>query len=406
MVIVLILWRPRKIPEAVWACAGGAILVITRILPLANAGRAVWRGRDVYFFLAGMMLLAELARREGFFDWIAARAVRHARGSASRLFGLVYLTGTAVTVLLSNDATAVVLTPAVFAAARAAKAPPLPLLLICAFIANAASFVLPISNPANLVVYGSHLPSLAIWLRTFAVASVVSIAATYFVLRWLCREELRAPIESNAPLSDLSAAGRLAAWGIGGAALVLLAASALNWDLGLPTLAAALVCAVVVSLKDRGALVGSAKEISWTVLLLVAGLFVVLEAVNRAGAGEAGRSALKWLSAQSAWWGSMAAAFGVAVFSNVVNNLPAGLLVSNTVQTSAPPSWIRDALLIGVDVGPNLSVTGSLATILWLSALRRDGQEVTFGQFLRYGVVLMPAAMLPAVAAMVIGSSR
>ena len=119
----------------------------------------VRKGTDVYLFLVGMMLLAEIARKEGLFDWLAGIAVRQARGSATRLFLLVYLVGIVVTVFLSNDACAVVLTPAVYAAAKAAEAEPLPYLFICAFIANAASFVLPISNPANLVVYATHMPA-------------------------------------------------------------------------------------------------------------------------------------------------------------------------------------------------------------------------------------------------------
>ncbi|MDT9115758.1 SLC13 family permease, partial [Escherichia coli] len=85
----------------------------------------------------GMMLLSEIARKEGLFDWLAAHAVRAAKGSATRLFLLVYLVGTVVTVFLSNDACAVVLTPAVFAATKAAGVKqPLPYLFICAFIAN------------------------------------------------------------------------------------------------------------------------------------------------------------------------------------------------------------------------------------------------------------------------------
>ena len=117
---------------------------------------AVGRGTDVYLFLTGMMLLSELARREGLFDHVAARAARLADGSATRLYSLVYLVGTVVTVFLSNDATAVVLTPAVAAVVKAARArDPLPYLFICAFIANAASFVLPISNPANFVIEGA-----------------------------------------------------------------------------------------------------------------------------------------------------------------------------------------------------------------------------------------------------------
>src|SRR5207342_2805383 len=104
---------------------------------------------------------------------------------------------TLVTVFMSNDATAVVLTPAVYAAARQARAPPLPYLMACAFIANAASFVLPISNPANLVLYGNHIPALWPWLKQFALPSILSIAATYPVLRFLFHEDLRGEIETK-----------------------------------------------------------------------------------------------------------------------------------------------------------------------------------------------------------------
>ena len=192
-----VLFRPKDWPEAVWACLGAFILVISGLLPLAQAGVAVSRGTDVYLFLTGMMLLSELARREGVFDWLASLAVTAAKGSRARLFGLVYLVGIGVTVFLSNDATAVVLTPAVYAAVQKARTKALPYLLICAFIANAASFVLPISNPANLVVYGKGLPPLMPWLRTFLLPSVFSIAATYVALRWVVRKELAGEVHDG-----------------------------------------------------------------------------------------------------------------------------------------------------------------------------------------------------------------
>src|SRR5882724_11260402 len=159
--------RPWRLPEGVWAVLGAVTLVALGLLPWSDALKGVLKGLDVYLFLIGMMLLAELARREGLFNWLATVAVNHARGSPQRLFTLIYIVGVLVTVFLSNDATAVVLTPAVYAAARAAGAEPLPYLFICAFVANAASFVLPISNPANLVVFGSQMPPLGSWLAQF-----------------------------------------------------------------------------------------------------------------------------------------------------------------------------------------------------------------------------------------------
>ena len=105
-----------------------------------------------------------------------------------------------MTVLLSNDATAVVLTPAVYAATRAAKVEPLPYLFVCAFIANAASFVLPISNPANLVVFGKQMPPLSDWLRAFALPSLAAIVATYLALRLTQRRALDGPSPRSARL--------------------------------------------------------------------------------------------------------------------------------------------------------------------------------------------------------------
>ena len=169
-----VLFRPFGLPEYAFSCAGALALVLAQLIPLADAYAAVLKGADVYLFLVGMMLLSEAARQEGLFDWTAAHAVRAARGSSQRLFALVYAVGTIVTVFLSNDATAVVLTPAVYAATRAARVEPLPYLFVCAFVANAASFVLPISNPANLVMFGEHMPHLALWMRTFALPSAVS----------------------------------------------------------------------------------------------------------------------------------------------------------------------------------------------------------------------------------------
>ena len=111
--IALMLTRPRGIPEVWWISGGALLLIVLRLVPLELAGQAVAKGSDVYLFLIGMMLLSELAREQGVFDWVASVAVRGANGSCSRLFLLVYGVGTLVTIFMSNAATAVVLTPAI-----------------------------------------------------------------------------------------------------------------------------------------------------------------------------------------------------------------------------------------------------------------------------------------------------
>jgi len=389
-----IIFRPKQWPEAVWASLGAFLLVIFGLIPPRASLNAIAKGTDVYLFLTGMMLLAELARREGVFDWLAGLAVRASNKSRARLFALVYLVGIVVTVFLSNDATAVVLTPAVYAAVKRARADVLAYLFICAFIANAASFVLPISNPANLVVYGKNLPPLQPWLRAFFLPSVASVLVTYAALRWSLRDYIRGPIEEPDDRPQLTAEGRSAAWAIVASALVLVAASAFGVDLGLPTCGVALVAMLITTRLRAAAIREVSFGVSWSVIPLVAGLFILVEALNRAGSLEQISKLLQTISAMPRIAGELASSFGVAALSNVMNNLPSGLLAGSALQLARVAPNIRDSILIGVDLGPNLSVTGSLATVLWLIALRREGVHLSGWRFLRLGVIVMPPALL------------
>jgi arsenical pump membrane protein len=387
--------RPFKLPEAVWAVGGAALLVAAGLMAPIDALHGIAKGSDVYLFLIGMMLLAELARQQGLFDWLAAKAATLAKGDPRSLFALIYLVGIIVTVFLSNDATAVVLTPAVAAVARTVKAEdPLPYLLICAFIANAASFVLPISNPANLVIYGSHMPPLLHWLPRFALPSVLSIAATFVVLRLTQSKALRQTIVANVALPALSLGGKVAACGIAAAAMALIAASALDWQLGLPTCIAGALTGVCVLIAARTPPWHVLSSISWGVLPLVAGLFVLVEALNNTGLIDSLARQLHAAADHSAIGTLFGAGALLGFGSNLTNNLPAGLIAGTAVRSAHVSAQITGAVLIGVDLGPNLSVTGSLATILWLTVLRRDGHHIGAWTFLKLGLLVMPPALL------------
>jgi arsenical pump membrane protein len=174
---------------------------------------------------------------------------------------------------------------------------------------------------------------------------------------------------------------------------VLIGASAFGLDLGLPTcLAALLVMCIATRLRARR-IREVAAGVSWSVLPLVAGLFVLVEALNRVGALAATTHWLQTFAAMPHLAGSLAVAFGIAALSNIMNNLPSGLLAGSAVQSAHLTPFIRDSVLIGVDIGPNLSVTGSLATVLWLIVLRREGIQITAGRFLKIGAIVMPPAL-------------
>jgi arsenical pump membrane protein len=290
------------------------------------------------------------------------------------------------------------LTPAVLAAIRRSRVDPLPFLFACAMVANAASFVLPISNPANLVVFHSRMPPLAQWLAAFLVPSLLSIAVTFVVLRWYFRRELCAAIDCDIEQVTLNTGGKLVLAGLGLVVLVLLVASALGRDLGLPTFLAAIAITTAVVLHSRLNPLKIVKEISWSTLALVAALFVMVDAVESIGVLRLTREAFSYVQHLAPAAGALLTAFAVSIGNNLINNLPMGLLAANTLTAAHAHGLLADSILIAVDLGPNLAVSGSLATILWLLALRREGLNVSFGRFLKAGALVMPVALLFSIA--------
>jgi arsenical pump membrane protein len=392
-----ILVRPFGIGEWVWALAGALALTFTHLVETRAAFAAIGSGCDVYLFLAGMMLLSEIARREGVFDWLAGLAVDASRGSAQRLFALVYAAGTAVTIVLSNDATAIVLTPAVAAAVRRANVSPLPYVLACAFVANAASFVLPISNPANLIVFAGAVPALSTWLAVFTLPSIGAILVTFAVLWWLSRSDLGTRIAPLVARAELPAKGAVALAGISASALALLGTSAVRGPIGAVTSVAALLVLGAVGCVDRGVF-AALRSVSWSILVLVASLFVLVAGLKVAGGIDAVHAALEPLAHRPAWLAVMTISFATGVASNLTNNLPLGVIAGAALARTGFAESFRYAAAIGVDLGPNLSVTGSLATILWLVALRREGIAIGALRFLRTGAIAMPTALAVAAA--------
>ena len=242
------------------------------------------------------------------------------------------------------------------------------------------------------------MPPLLQWLPRYALPSLLAILATYAVLRWTQRADLRQAISAEIEVPELSVAGGMAALGIVATAIVLLAASSLAIQLGLPTLLAGLGTAILVLARSRSGVRDVVKAISWGVLPLVAGLFVLVAALEQTGVTGALSAFLQRWVQQSATMAAWASGVVLAIGCNLVNNLPAGLVAGRVVGMADVPDHVRSAVLIGVDLGPNLSVTGSLATILWLTALRREGQTVSAWAFLKLGALVMPPALLLAIA--------
>lgn len=389
-----VVFRPWRVNEAWWAAGGALALVAARAMSPHAAAGALVRGLDVYLFLIGMMALAGFARAEGVFDWIATRAVHAARGSRSRLLLLVYGAGVATTAFLSNDATIVVLTPAVLNAVRRTDARPHAYVFACALVANAASFVLPIANPSNLLFFADGMPPLSAWLASFALASVASVALTYAALAFVFRRDVAAPLavhDGHAPAPRSLATAMLAA-----SAVALVVTSSLSGPLGQVTFGCGLVAALLSATRERRGPLRIARGIAWPVVALTAGLFVLVEALDAAGAASLPRALFAWAAHQTAPIAQTGVAIAAALASNAVNNLPVGLDLGKYVGAMHPPAALSAAALVGVNVGPNLTANGSLATLLWLAILRREGVAIGPLRFASVGIVAAPLALIAA----------
>ena len=407
--IVLMLVRPRGIAEVYWIGGGALLLVLLRLVPLKLAGHAIAAGTDVYLFLTGMMLLSELARFYGVFDWLASVAVEHARGSCvaplhsdlrgrhgGHDFHVERCHGGGVDAGGARRGAQIEGRAAALSVRVRADRQ-------CGFVCAAH---LQSRQPCGVSHPHAGVASLAGGVHA-AVGGFdcghVPRSAVVFPPR------ARGAVVDGDGIGTLDSTGKLVFIGIWIVAGVLLAASAMNKDLGLPRLHFS---------PDRGARcsrqgahhpVRILRDISWSVLPLVAGLFILMEAIVSVGALRYTAAALAWVEKLPAALGALMTGAVVGFGNNLVNNLPLGLIAGSTLNAAHVQGVIQNAVLIGVDLGPNLSVTGSLATILWLIAMRREGLHVGFGTFLKVGVIAMPVALMLALlsrGAVVRGLSR
>ncbi|MBD5632916.1 MAG: arsenic transporter, partial [Candidatus Eremiobacteraeota bacterium] len=205
-------------------------------------------------------------------------------------------------------------------------------------------------------------------------------------------------------VSPLGRSGALVVAGVGLTAVALVIASTFGEPLGATTFACGAVVFAIAIARDRKACGPVLRGVSWPVLFLVAGLFVLVQGLSVTGALDATRRAVEAAAAYPASLANLGAAAVTAAASNLINNLPAGLIAGSAIASLHDRVAFRSAVAIGIDLGPNLSVTGSLATVLWLTALRRERIEVTAWTFLRAGALVMPPALLLAVASLAFAS--
>ena len=383
------------------ALGGAALVLATGSITVTEALAALGREWDVFAFLLGLFGIAAIAEQSGIVERLTAAAHRHAGGRRDRLLVLVCGVGAFVTVTLSNDATVLILTPLVIALCLALAIPPLPYAFACVLMANASSLILPVANPANVIVLHDAPVRLGTYLVFAALPSVVAIAATTGALLIVFRSDLRGPL-AVPPRAAVDPDAGMVGIGIGGVMVGYLVALAVGWPVGLVALGGAVLLLILRIARGRLDARRYLGGIEWAVFPFLAGLFVLVSAAERAGLGPVVASAVAEGEGAGAL-GTAGLAIAAAAASNLMNNLPFALVAGEGLRASpgtGPAAVV--ALLVGIDLGPSFTTIGSLATLIWILILRRRGIALSALSYMR--LALFPAMVALAGATMALAA--
>ena len=404
LTLAAIMTRPFRWSEARIAMAGAGALLLLGLIRPADAARTLLRDWNTFLFFLGMMGLSALAETAGLFDWLAAEAARFARQSAARLFLNVFLLGTLITMIFSNDATALILTPVVYVLVTRLRLPVLPYLFACTFIADTASFLLPISNPINVIIMSRFPLDLLTFLRLLLLPSLVVIAINVGIFYLLYRKQLRGSFDiAHLPTAEKAvkhkAYFRYTLWVLAFVAPPYVIASAFQFPLSVVAVAGASLLLAGALFWKRTTLLEACKGISWPIFGFIAGMFVVVRAIEDTGLTHKLDNLLLHLSRGTSFGAVMVGTFGSALGTNLINNVPMAVVMNSSlgsIQHAAPAvrNGFVAATMFGCDLGPNLTTVGSLATILWLLILRQRDVDVSGLDYFKVGVVVTPLMLL------------
>jgi arsenical pump membrane protein len=385
--------RRHEAPDWAVAVVAAAVVLATGAIGIDGVGHALSRLGPTIGFLAALLVLADGCRRAGVFDALGGAMAAGARGRPRRLLALVFAAAAGTTAVLSLDATVVLLTPIVFATAARLPAKPRPHVYACSHLANSASLLLPVSNLTNLLAFAACGISFTRFAALMALPWVVALAIEWIVLTRVFADDLR-PAARPPEGATARAPGvpRLAlaivALTLAGFAMSSLAGIAPVW------FATAGAVAITLARPPQSATsLAAAAEPAF--LVFVACLGIVVAAAGAHGLTSVVASALPTGTSLP----DLLAVAGIsAVLANLVNNLPATLIVVGVVVAGAPGVVL--AMLIGVNVGPNLTYVGSLATLLWRRIIHAHDEQVDIARFLELGALTVPATLVAATSAL------
>ncbi|KST60032.1 arsenic transporter [Methylobacterium sp. GXS13] len=411
--LVFVIWQPKGFGIGWSALIGAAVALATGVISPGDVPvvwHIVW---DATFTFVALIIISLLLDEAGFFHWAALHIARWGGGRGRLLFPLVILLGAAIAAVFANDGAALLLTPIVLAILLRLEFKPaaaLAFIVACGFVADSTSLPLVISNLVNIVSANFFDISFSRYAAVMVPVNLVSLAATLVVLWLFYRRDLPATY----PVGELEAPRNAirdplvfrAAFPLLG---LLLVAYFVTAPFGVPvsvvTFAGALI---LLGLANRSRVIPIRKVLAgapWQIVLFSLGMYLVVYGLKNAGLTDYLAQGLVWLSGHGPFVATIGTGFAAAILSSVMNNMPSVLVGALSIQQAPDLSPLMRELMvyanvIGCDLGPKFTPIGSLATLLWLHVLDTKGQRITWGQYMRVGLVITPPVLLVTLAAL------
>lgn len=387
VVLVCAVIRPFLWPEAVFTVPCAALVAGCGAIPFDRVLDEAERLGPVIAFLAAVLVLAKLCDDEGLFRACGVWMARWAHRRPRRLLGAVFALASMITAVLSLDATVVLLTPVVCATTTRMDVRAKPHVYASAHLSNTASLLLPVSNLTNLLAFSASGLTFTRFALLMLSPWLVAIAVEYAAFRRFFTADLDAPTghaeavePSEMPLFALvTVAATLAGFAV---------ASTTGIDPAWVAMGGAVVMAARALGRRHTTLNAIICSTALPFLAFVLALGIVVRAVIDNGLGTALGRVLPDGASLPALFGIAALA---AVLANLVNNLPAVLALAPLASSSGPGGVL--AVLLGVNIGPNLTYVGSLATLLWRRIVYAHGHKVELKEFTLLGLLTVPTAL-------------
>ncbi len=406
VVLVLVTVRPRNLSIGWSAAGGGAAALLLGIVSWANVWQVASVVWDATLTFVALIVISLVLDGIGFFHWAALEAARRAGTRGLQLFFWMGLLGAVVAMFFANDGAALILTPLVYEQAKALGfdgRATLAFIMASGFIADTTSLPLVVSNLVNIVSADYfHLGFISFAVRMVPV-DLLALGASLAALWLFYRRAIPPRVDTHALPDPWSAVKdrRLfrRAWYVLAALLLgYFLSQILHWPVSIFAGSAALALLIMAIGSPALRVPTVVKEAPWNIVVFSLGMYVVVYGLKNVGLTSLLGHQLSHLAAWGTWTAVVGTGFMAAVLSSVMNNLPSVLINALAIHGASASHSLKTAMayanVIGCDLGPKMTPIGSLATLLWLYVLARRGVSISWGYYMKVGILLTVPVLL------------